>query len=70
MTKYNNNYLTSNLNKKMKLFSFNYENKTNLIFITAIVWVINFRASFKNIDSHMDTGCYASVKYDPLIILI
>ena len=70
MTKYNNNYLTSNLNKKMKLFSFNYENKTNLIFITAIVWVINFRTSFKNIDSHMDTGCYASVKYDPLIILI
>ena len=54
----------------MSLFHLNYENKTNLIFITAIIWVINFRTSFKNIDSHMDTGCYASVKYDPLVILI
>jgi hypothetical protein len=54
----------------MALFHLNYENKTNLIFITAILWVINFRTSFKNIDSHMDTGCYASVKYDPLVILI
>ena len=54
----------------MKLFAFNYENKTNLIFITAIIWIINFRTSFKNIDSHMDTGCYASVKYDPFLILI
>ena len=54
----------------MSLFHLNYENKTNLIFITAIIWVINFRTSFKNIDSHMDTGCYASVKFDPLVILI
>ena len=54
----------------MALFHLNYENKTNLIFITAIIWVINFRTSFKNIDSHMDTGCYASVKFDPLVILI
>ena len=54
----------------MALFHLNYENKTNLIFITALIWVINFRTSFKNIDYHMDTSCYASVKYDPLIILI
>ncbi len=54
----------------MGLFSFHYDNKTNLIFLTAIMWIINFRTSFKNIDSHMDTGCYSSVKYDPLIILI
>ena len=54
----------------MGLFKFNYENKTNLIFITAIAWVINFRLSFKNIDYHMDSGCYCSIKFDPLIILI
>ena len=54
----------------MALFQLNYENKTNLIFITAFIWVINFRTSFKNIDDHMDTGCYASVKYDPVVILI
>ena len=54
----------------MALFHLNYENKTNLVFITAFIWVINFRISFKNIDSHMDTGCYASVKFDALVILI
>ena len=54
----------------MSKFHLNYENKTNLVFITAFVWAINFRTSFKNIDSHMDTGCYASVKYDPFLILI
>ena len=54
----------------MGLFRLNYENKTNLIFITALSWAINFRTSFKNIDSHMDTGCYSSVKYDPFVILL
>lgn len=54
----------------MGLFGFNYENKTNMIFITALTWAINFRLSFKNIDYHMDTGCYCSIKFDPLIILI
>ena len=54
----------------MALFHLNYENKTNLIFITAFIWAINFRTSFKNIDSHMDTGSYASVKYDSFVILI
>ena len=38
--------------------------------ITALIWDINFRLTFKNMDAHMDLGCYSSLKYDPLVILI
>ena len=38
--------------------------------ITALLWDINFRLTFKNMDAHMDLGCYSSLKYDPLVILI
>jgi hypothetical protein len=54
----------------MKLFHCNYEKKTNLIFITSLIWLLNFRTTFKNIDYHMDANGYASVKFDPMIILI
>ena len=45
----------------MELFQFNINHKTIFIFITSIVWAINFRSTFKNIDSHMDTGSYSSL---------
>ena len=54
----------------MGLFQFNINNKTIFIFITSIVWAINFRSTFKNIDSHMDTGSYSSLKYDHNLIII
>ena len=38
--------------------------------MTALVWDINFRLTFKNMDCHMDLGSYPSLKYDPLVILI
>lgn len=54
----------------MKFIQFDYENKTLIIFITSIIWAINFRTTFKNIDNHMDSGSYSSLKFDPLLILI
>ena len=54
----------------MELFQFNINHKTIFIFITSIVWAINFRSTFKNIDSHMDTGSYSSLKYDHNLIII
>ena len=54
----------------MKSFHCNYEKKTNLIFITSLIWLLNFRTTFKNIDYHMDANGYASVKFDPMVILI
>ena len=54
----------------MGLFQFNINNKTIFIFITSIVWAINFRSTFKNIDGHMDTGSYSSLKYDHNLIII
>ena len=54
----------------MGLFSFHYEKKSLLLIITGLMYALNFRMSFKNIDDHMDTGCYSSVKFDPLVILI
>ena len=54
----------------MNLFQFDFDNKTLTIFITAIIWAINFRSTFKNIDSHMDSGSYTSLKFDPYLILI
>ena len=38
--------------------------------MTALIWDINFRLTFKNIDGHMDLGSYPSLKYDPLLVLI
>ena len=38
--------------------------------MTSLVWDINFRLTFKNIDVHMDLGSYSSLKYDPMVILI
>ena len=40
------------------------------VIITSLVWDINFRLTFKNIDAHMDLGSYPSLKTDPLVILI
>ena len=54
----------------MNLFQFDFENRTLVIFITSIIWSINFRATFNNIDLHMDSGSYTSLKFDPFIILI
>lgn len=54
----------------MLVFNFNFENKTLIIFISSIILVINFRTTFKNIDLHMDIGSYASLKYNPRLILI
>ena len=54
----------------MGLFSFHYEKKSLLLIITGLMYALNFRMSFKNIEYHMDTSCYSSVKYDPLVILI
>ena len=54
----------------MGLFKLHYENKTNLIIITAILWVINFRATFKNIYLHMGLGSFAVLRLDPILILI
>ena len=54
----------------MILFQFNINNKTFIIFITAFVWAFNFRTTFKNIDNHMDSGSYSSLKFNPKLILI
>ena len=54
----------------MAFCQLNFNNKTIIIFITSIVWAINFRSTFKNIDSHMDTGSYSSLKYDHNLIII
>ena len=54
----------------MGLFKLHYENKTNLIIITAILWVINFRSTFKNIYLHMGLGSFAVLRLDPILILI
>ena len=40
------------------------------ILITSLVWDINFRLTFKNMDGHMDLGSYPSLKFDPILILI
>ena len=40
------------------------------ILMASLVWDINFRLTFKNIDLHMDLGSYPSLIYDPIIILI
>ena len=54
----------------MALCKFNFSSKAIIIFINSIIWDINFRTTFKNIDEHMDLGSYSSLKYNPKIILI
>ena len=54
----------------MSLFQFHINNKTYIIFITSILWAINFRTSFNNIDNHMDSGSYSSLKFDIHLILV
>jgi hypothetical protein len=54
----------------MALFSLNINHKTPIIIITSIMWDINFRSTFKRIDSHMDSGSYSSLKFDSQVILI
>ena len=53
----------------MTLFKLNFENKTLTIFITSLIWAINFRTTFKNIDNHMDLGSYSTLKFNPKLIL-
>lgn len=45
-------------------------NKKLFMIITSLVWAINFRATFENIGGHMDLGCYPTLKFDPILILI
>ena len=45
-------------------------NKKLFTIISSLVWAINFRSTFKNIDAHMDLGCYSTLKYDIIVILI
>ena len=54
----------------MGLFKLHYDNKTNLIIITAILWTFNFRCTFKNVYAHMGMGSFAVLRFDPLLILI
>lgn len=54
----------------MALFRFDIDNKTLIIFITSIIWAINFRSTFKNIDAHMDSGSYLSLKFENNLILV
>ena len=54
----------------MALFQFDMDNKTLIIFITSIIWAINFRSTFKNVDAHMDSGSYTSLKFEKGLILI
>ena len=54
----------------MALFQFDIDNKILIIFITSIIWAINFRSTFKNIDAHMDSGSYTSLKFENTLILV
>ena len=54
----------------MGLFKLHYNNKTNIIIITALLWAINFRTTFKYIYAHMGLGSFAVLRIDPILILI
>ena len=54
----------------MGLFKLHYNNKTNIIIITALIWAINFRTTFKYIYAHMGLGSFAVLRIDPMLILI
>ena len=40
------------------------------ILITSLVWDLNFRLTYKNSYAHMDLGCYPTLKYEPIVIII
>ena len=44
--------------------------KLQPILVASLLWDINFRLTFKNMDGHMDLGSYPSLKFDPILILI
>ena len=54
----------------MALFNLNLNNQTIIIIITSIIWAMNFRLSFNNINAHMDSGSFVSLKFDPFLILL
>jgi len=54
----------------MSLFKLDLDTQTFIIVITSIIWAMNFRFTFNNINYHMDIGNYCSLKYDPFLILI
>ena len=54
----------------MSLFKLDLNEQILIIIITAIIWAINFRLTFNNINFHMDIGNYCSLKYDPFLTLI
>jgi len=54
----------------MKLCKLDINNQTLVIIITSIVWAMNFRCTFNNINVHMDTGSYYTLKFDPILLLI
>ena len=54
----------------MSLFKLDLNKQTLIIIITAIIWAINFRLTFNNINYHMDIGNYCSIKFDPFLTLI
>ena len=54
----------------MSLFKLDLNKQTLIIIITAIIWAINFRLTFNNINYHMDIGNYCSLKFDPFLTLI
>ena len=54
----------------MALFNLNLNNQTLIILITSIIWAMNFRLSFNNINAHMDSGSFVSLKFDPFLILL
>ena len=54
----------------MGLFKLHYDNKTNIIIITALLWAFNFRSTFKNVYAHMGMGSFSVLRFDLLLILI
>ena len=54
----------------MKLCKLDINNQTLVIIITSNVWAMNFRCTFNNINVHMDTGSYYTLKFDPILLLI
>lgn len=54
----------------MSICKFNLNNQFLIILITSIIWAINFRSSFDNINAHMDSVSFESLKFEPFLILI
>ena len=54
----------------MSIFKLELNKQAYIIIITSIIWAINFRLTFNNINYHMDIGNYCSIKFDPFLTLI